>query len=155
MKSSINNQMWLIWPMWCPVGSSVILDTKGHSDSHNDLGKYFPQSTTLTCVLVINEPQWWWCTTWWRSGVSHTGIFSWIMVMLLFWKVFLRVLVSVMWHMSAAASVQRQCSTLSSDRKFMLDMLYSRTSPTIPLSPTTPNTTEEGNFLSGEISQTW
>lgn len=57
---------------------------------------------------------------------------------------------------SAAASVQRQCSTLSNDRKFMLDMLYSRTSPAAPLSPPTaaapPGTSEEeGSFLAGEI----
>ncbi|XP_070777919.1 FH1/FH2 domain-containing protein 1 isoform X2 [Enoplosus armatus] len=51
-----------------------------------------------------------------------------------------------------AASVQRQCSTLSDDKKFLLDMLYSKTSTTVPLSPTasTPDTTEEeGSFLPG------
>lgn len=54
----------------------------------------------------------------------------------------------------AASSVQRQCSTLSDDKKFLLDMLYSKTSTTVPLSPTAaaaPDTTEEeGNFLPGE-----
>ncbi|XP_051795720.1 FH1/FH2 domain-containing protein 1 isoform X2 [Acanthochromis polyacanthus] len=50
--------------------------------------------------------------------------------------------------------VQRQCSTLSNDKKFLLDMLYSKT-PAAPLSPTTPDTTEEeagggGSFLPGE-----
>ncbi|XP_036950164.1 FH1/FH2 domain-containing protein 1 isoform X7 [Acanthopagrus latus] len=52
----------------------------------------------------------------------------------------------------AAAAVQRQCSTLSNDRKFLLDMLYSKTSSTAPLSPTAaaPDTTEEeGSFLPG------
>ena len=45
----------------------------------------------------------------------------------------------------AAASVQRQCSTLSNDRKFLLDMLYSKTAAAVPLSPTAgaPNTAEE------------
>lgn len=55
--------------------------------------------------------------------------------------------------LSAAAPVQRQCSTLSNDRKFLLDMLYSKTSSTAPLSPTAaaPDTTEEeGSFLPGE-----
>ncbi|KAM7424794.1 hypothetical protein PAMA_000921 [Pampus argenteus] len=48
-----------------------------------------------------------------------------------------------------AVSVQRQCSTLSNDKKFLLDMLYSKTSAAVPLSPTAaPDTTEEeGNFL--------
>ncbi|XP_054869460.1 FH1/FH2 domain-containing protein 1 isoform X5 [Amphiprion ocellaris] len=49
--------------------------------------------------------------------------------------------------------VQRQCSTLSNDKKFLLDMLYSKTSAA-PQSPTTPDTTEEGggggSFLPGE-----
>ncbi|KAM8761758.1 FH1/FH2 domain-containing protein 1 isoform 3-T3 [Acanthopagrus schlegelii] len=52
----------------------------------------------------------------------------------------------------AAAAVQRQCSTLSNDRKFLLDMLYSKTSSAAPLSPTAaaPDTTEEeGSFLPG------
>ncbi|XP_042371108.1 FH1/FH2 domain-containing protein 3-like, partial [Plectropomus leopardus] len=42
--------------------------------------------------------------------------------------------------------MQRQCSTLSNDRKFLLDMLYSKTSSSAPLSPTAaapPDTTEE------------
>ncbi|XP_027137007.1 FH1/FH2 domain-containing protein 3 isoform X3 [Larimichthys crocea] len=51
------------------------------------------------------------------------------------------------------APMQRQCSTLSNDRKFLLDMLYSKTSTTAPLSPTAaapPDTTEEeGSFLPG------
>lgn len=54
---------------------------------------------------------------------------------------------------SDAASLQRQCSTLSNDRKFLLDMLYSRTSAAVPPSPTaaTPDTTEEEvSFVSGE-----
>ncbi|XP_073320909.1 FH1/FH2 domain-containing protein 1 isoform X2 [Pagrus major] len=53
---------------------------------------------------------------------------------------------------AAAAPVQRQCSTLSNDRKFLLDMLYSKTSTTAPLSPTAaaPDTTEEeSSFLPG------
>lgn len=54
----------------------------------------------------------------------------------------------------AAASVQRQCSTLSNDRKFLLDMLYSKTSTTAPVSLTAtaaPDTTEEeGSVLPGE-----
>lgn len=54
---------------------------------------------------------------------------------------------------SAAASVQRQCSTLSNDRKFLLDMLYSRTSATVPPSPVlaaVPDVSAEGSFLPGE-----
>lgn len=54
---------------------------------------------------------------------------------------------------SDAASLQRQCSTLSNDKKFLLDMLYSRTSAAVPPSPTAaaPDTTEEeGSFVSGE-----
>ncbi|XP_044214509.1 FH1/FH2 domain-containing protein 3-like isoform X2 [Thunnus albacares] len=49
-----------------------------------------------------------------------------------------------------ATSVQRQRSTLSNDKKFLLDMLYSKNSAAAPLSPSTaaPDTTEEeGNFL--------
>ncbi|XP_028256959.1 FH1/FH2 domain-containing protein 3-like isoform X6 [Parambassis ranga] len=51
-----------------------------------------------------------------------------------------------------AAPVQRQCSMLSNDRKFLLDMLYSKTSATAALSPTAaaPDTTEEeaaGGFM--------
>ncbi|XP_030017953.1 FH1/FH2 domain-containing protein 1 isoform X2 [Sphaeramia orbicularis] len=43
-----------------------------------------------------------------------------------------------------APPIQRQCSTLSNDRKFLLDMLYSKTSTTTPLSPApAPDTTEE------------
>ncbi|XP_034470998.1 FH1/FH2 domain-containing protein 1 isoform X2 [Hippoglossus hippoglossus] len=34
------------------------------------------------------------------------------------------------------ASVQRPCSTLSNDKKFLLDMLYSKTAASVPLSPT-------------------
>ncbi|CAB1454808.1 unnamed protein product [Pleuronectes platessa] len=34
------------------------------------------------------------------------------------------------------ASVQRPCSTLSNDKKFVLDMLYSKTAASVPLSPT-------------------
>ncbi|XP_056231022.1 FH1/FH2 domain-containing protein 1 isoform X2 [Seriola aureovittata] len=42
-------------------------------------------------------------------------------------------------------SVQRQCSTLSNDKKFLLDMLYSKTAASVPLSPTAAasDTTEE------------
>ncbi|XP_040920553.1 FH1/FH2 domain-containing protein 1 isoform X2 [Toxotes jaculatrix] len=44
-----------------------------------------------------------------------------------------------------AASVQRQCSTLSNDKKFLLDMLYSKTAAAGPVSPTAdaPAATEE------------
>ncbi|XP_062247527.1 FH1/FH2 domain-containing protein 1 isoform X2 [Platichthys flesus] len=35
-------------------------------------------------------------------------------------------------------SVQRPCSTLSNDKKFLLDMLYSKTAASVPLSPTAP-----------------
>uniref|UniRef100_A0A8P4G6F9 Formin homology 2 domain containing 1 n=1 Tax=Dicentrarchus labrax TaxID=13489 RepID=A0A8P4G6F9_DICLA len=54
------------------------------------------------------------------------------------------------------APLPRQCSTLSNDKKFLLDMLYSKTSSTAPLSPTVaaaPNTTEEeSSFLpSGDL----
>ncbi|XP_074523185.1 FH1/FH2 domain-containing protein 1 isoform X2 [Halichoeres trimaculatus] len=52
-----------------------------------------------------------------------------------------------------ASSIQRQCSTLSNDKKFLLDMLYSKTSSSASLSPTgsTPDTNEEegGSFLPG------
>ncbi|KAM9860786.1 FH1/FH2 domain-containing protein 1 [Aulostomus maculatus] len=49
------------------------------------------------------------------------------------------------------AAMQRQCSTLSNDKKFLMDMLYSKTSSPAPVSPTTPpDTTEEGGkFLPG------
>ncbi|KAM9766052.1 FH1/FH2 domain-containing protein 1 isoform 3-T3 [Menidia menidia] len=46
-----------------------------------------------------------------------------------------------------AAPVQRQCSTLSDDRRFLLDMLYSKAAA-VPQSPGT--TEEEGHFLPGE-----
>lgn len=46
-------------------------------------------------------------------------------------------------------SVQRQCSTLSNDRRFLLDMLYSRTNSTAPTAA--PNTNkEEANFPPGK-----
>lgn len=46
------------------------------------------------------------------------------------------------------ASVQRQCSTLSNDRRFLLDMLYSRTNSTA--STAAPDTNEEeANFPPG------
>ncbi|KAM3877450.1 FH1/FH2 domain-containing protein 1 [Diretmus argenteus] len=50
-----------------------------------------------------------------------------------------------------APSVQRQCSTLSNDRRFLLDMLYSKTSTTVPLSspPATDTTEELVDFLPG------
>ncbi|KAM7015937.1 FH1/FH2 domain-containing protein 1 isoform 2-T2 [Tautogolabrus adspersus] len=51
-----------------------------------------------------------------------------------------------------ASSMQRQCSTLSDDKKFLLDMLYSKTSSSAPLSPTAaaPDTNEEeGSFQPG------
>ncbi|XP_060906645.1 FH1/FH2 domain-containing protein 1 isoform X2 [Labrus mixtus] len=51
-----------------------------------------------------------------------------------------------------ASSMQRQCSTLSDDKKFLLDMLYSKTSATAPLSPTAAaadTNEEEGSFLAG------
>ncbi|XP_076003063.1 FH1/FH2 domain-containing protein 1 isoform X2 [Genypterus blacodes] len=55
-----------------------------------------------------------------------------------------------------APSFQRQCSTLSDDRKFLLDMLYAKSSTAVPLSPTltaTPvpmdTTEEQGKFLPG------
>lgn len=50
--------------------------------------------------------------------------------------------------------MRRQRSTLSNDKKFLMDMLFSKTSAAAPLSPaTTPNTTEEeGNFLPGETA---
>ncbi|XP_070712606.1 FH1/FH2 domain-containing protein 1 [Pempheris klunzingeri] len=51
-----------------------------------------------------------------------------------------------------AVTVQRQCSTLSNDKKFLLDMLYSKSSGTAPLSPTAAaadTTEEEGTFLPG------
>ncbi|XP_059210690.1 FH1/FH2 domain-containing protein 1 isoform X2 [Centropristis striata] len=49
-----------------------------------------------------------------------------------------------------APPVQRQCSTLSNDRRFLLDMLYSKT-PSSSTAATT-DTSEEGHFLpSGEL----
>ncbi|XP_061592280.1 FH1/FH2 domain-containing protein 1 isoform X2 [Cololabis saira] len=60
-----------------------------------------------------------------------------------------------------AFPVQRQSSTLSDDKKFLLDMLYSKTSAPEPLSPTAgpPKPTEEegtlipGEDLSGRVSE--
>ncbi|XP_037619125.1 FH1/FH2 domain-containing protein 3 isoform X1 [Sebastes umbrosus] len=54
---------------------------------------------------------------------------------------------------AAPPALQRQTSTLSNDKKFLLDMLYSKTSCTAPLNPpaaAAPDTTEEeGTFLPG------
>ncbi|XP_078101316.1 FH1/FH2 domain-containing protein 3 isoform X2 [Sander vitreus] len=54
-------------------------------------------------------------------------------------------------HNDPASSVQRPCSTLSNDRKFLLDMLYSKTSSPAPLSPTAAaeTTEDETNFQPG------
>uniref|UniRef100_A0A665WUZ8 Formin homology 2 domain containing 1 n=1 Tax=Echeneis naucrates TaxID=173247 RepID=A0A665WUZ8_ECHNA len=52
------------------------------------------------------------------------------------------VLLGVYMCVSAVASVQRQCSTLSNDKKFLLDMLYSKTAA--------DTTEEEGTFQPGE-----
>ncbi|XP_041853639.1 FH1/FH2 domain-containing protein 1 isoform X2 [Melanotaenia boesemani] len=49
--------------------------------------------------------------------------------------------------------VQRQCSTLSDDKKFLMDMLYSKTSATVPMSPNAAaatTTEEEGVFNPSE-----
>ncbi|MEQ2188862.1 hypothetical protein GOODEAATRI_019325 [Goodea atripinnis] len=48
-------------------------------------------------------------------------------------------------NMFAAVPVQRQCSTLSDEKMFVLDMIYSNSSATVPQSPTgaVPGTTEE------------
>ncbi|XP_047219368.1 FH1/FH2 domain-containing protein 1 isoform X3 [Girardinichthys multiradiatus] len=60
-----------------------------------------------------------------------------------------------------AVPVQRQCSTLSDEKMFVLDMIYSNSSATVPQSPTgaVPGTTEEehsftaGEDLGGRVSE--
>ncbi|XP_029934203.1 FH1/FH2 domain-containing protein 1 isoform X3 [Myripristis murdjan] len=47
------------------------------------------------------------------------------------------------------ASIQWQCSTLSNDRKFLLDMLYSKSSSAVPLPTATNTIAEERNVLPG------
>ncbi|MEQ2275111.1 hypothetical protein XENORESO_020885, partial [Xenotaenia resolanae] len=59
-------------------------------------------------------------------------------------------------NMFVAVPVQRQCSTLSDEKMFVLDMIYSNSSATVPQSPTgaVPGTTEEEeqqhSFTAGE-----
>ncbi|XP_061731857.1 FH1/FH2 domain-containing protein 1 [Nerophis ophidion] len=52
----------------------------------------------------------------------------------------------------ANGAVQRQCSTLSNDKKFLLDMLFSKASAPTPTSPTAApdDALEDGNFLPGD-----
>ena len=56
--------------------------------------------------------------------------------------------------MCADASVQRPCSTLSNDKKFLLDMLYSKTAASVPLSPTAASAADSsedtGSVQAGE-----
>ncbi|XP_037550768.1 FH1/FH2 domain-containing protein 3, partial [Nematolebias whitei] len=63
-------------------------------------------------------------------------------------------------HNDPALSVQRQCSTLSDDKKFLLDMIYSNSSATVPLRQPAVEaiTTDEESFkavedLSGCVSK--
>lgn len=60
--------------------------------------------------------------------------------------------VNVNTFLHAAPPVQRRCGTLSNDKKFLLDMLFSKTTAQVPLSPTAaaPDTEGEGSFLPGE-----
>lgn len=52
-----------------------------------------------------------------------------------------------------SAGMQRQCSTLSDEKKFVLDMLYSKNSAEVPLSQAAsePPSTEEKSSVSGEF----
>ncbi|KAK2854353.1 hypothetical protein Q5P01_007014 [Channa striata] len=55
-------------------------------------------------------------------------------------------------HSDLSPSVQRPCGTLSRNKKFLMDMLYSKTSSSVPLSPTAaaPDTNEEeGSSVAG------
>lgn len=60
---------------------------------------------------------------------------------------------SVLANLFAEAGVQRQCSMLSDQDKFVLDMLFSKNPAEVPLSQAAsePSSTEEKSTTSGEF----